>query len=358
MILLQKYVLREWAWTILAVSIVLISVLLALFLGNMFDDIADGRMPAGLVGTQLVLYLPRAVGHVVPLAGFIAIMWGLGRLYRDQEMAVMRSSGFKWQQLLRPLLNLVIPLGMLLLVIDLLLAPMASHTAERKLQEAVKNAAVWGLQAGQFHVMKRGDLVIYVGSLGEDGRTLERVFVNLVDGDIEQVWVAKSGEYWLDPETRERYLTLIDGEVTERIENQLDVRRLQFARNDLRLPEPEMRKKKDDDLESRRSLTLIEEGGRAAWAEIQWRFTPAIALLVLAFLAIPLSHSGPREGRSGRVVLGILVYALYSNILVLWRSWIADGVVPLWFGLWWPHLLVLLTGYLWLRNQGRMPRAR
>lgn len=102
MILLQKYVLREWAWTILAVSIVLISVLLALFLGNMFDDIADGRMPAGLVGTQLVLYLPRAVGHVVPLAGFIAIMWGLGRLYRDQEMAVMRSSGFKWQQLLRP----------------------------------------------------------------------------------------------------------------------------------------------------------------------------------------------------------------------------------------------------------------
>ena len=198
MILLQKYVLREWAWTILAVSIVLISVLLALFLGNMFDDIADGRMPAGLVGTQLVLYLPRAVGHVVPLAGFIAIMWGLGRLYRDQEMAVMRSSGFKWQQLLRPLLNLVIPLGMLLLVIDLLLAPMASHTAERKLQEAVKNAAVWGLQAGQFHVMKRGDLVIYVGSLGEDGRTLERVFVNLVDGDIEQVWVAKSGEYWLD----------------------------------------------------------------------------------------------------------------------------------------------------------------
>ncbi len=353
--ILQRYILREWGWTLLAVSLVLIVVLLALFLGDMFDDIADGRMPAGLVGTQLVLYMPRAVGHVLPLAGFVAIMWGLGRLYRDQEMAVMRSSGFHWQHLLRPLLNLTLPVAMTLLLIDLVLAPMASHLAERKLDEAVRNAAVWGLQAGQFHVMKRGDLVIYVESLGEDGRSLRNVFVNLVDGASEQVWAARSGEYWLDPETHERYLTLIDGEVTERVDDRLDVRRLKFARNDLRLPEPEVRKH-DDDLENMSNTQLLAESGAEAWAELQWRFTPASAVIILALLAIPLSHSNPREGRSGRVVLGILVYALYSNVLVLWRSWIADGTLPLWMGLWWVHLAVLLIGLVWLQRQGRMPK--
>ena len=62
--------------------------------------------------------------------------------------------------------------------------------------------------------------------------------------------------------------------------------------------------------------------------------------------------------RGGRVVLGILIYALYSNILVLWRSWVADGVLPAWLGLWWAHLLVLLIGLVWLQRQGRMPRSR
>lgn len=354
MTILQRYVLREWSWTFAAVSFVLIIVLLALFLGDMFDDIADGRMPAGLAGTQIVLYLPRAVGHVLPLAGFVAIMWGLGRLYRDQEMAVMRSSGFSWQHLLRPLLNLTLPVAMMLLVFGLVLSPMASQTSDRKLEEAVRNAAVWGLQAGRFHVMKGGTLVVYVESLGEDARSLQNVFINLNTGESEQVWVARSGEYWLDPETRDRYLTLYDGEVTERFGQRLDARRLHFARNDLRLPEPDTRPTTDK-LESRSSLELLANDDPESRAELQWRFAPAAAVIVLALLAIPLSHSNPREGRGGRIVLGILIYALYSNVLALWRSWLADGLIPPWMGLWWAQLLVLLAGVVWLQRQGRMP---
>jgi lipopolysaccharide export system permease protein len=353
--ILQRYIFREWAWTFLAVSFVLMIVLLGLFLGDMFDDIADGRMPAGLVGTQMVLYLPRALGFVLPLAGFVAIMWGLGRLYRDQEMAVMRASGFRWQHLLRPLLVLTLPVAVLLLVIELLLAPLATDTSQRELDNAIRNAAVWGLQAGQFHVMKRGQLVIYVEAIGPDGRSLNNVFVNMNNDDSEQVWIAREGEYWLDPDTKERYLTLRDGEVTERLGERLDVRRLRFERNDLRLPEPELRQK-EDKLESRKSGDLLAIGDASSWAELQWRFAPASALMVLALVAIPLAHSNPREGRGGRVVLGILVYALYSNVLVLWRSWVATEALPVWLGLWWAHLLVLLLSLVWLQRQGRMPR--
>jgi len=354
--ILQRYVLREWAWTLVAVSFVLMIVLLALFLGDMLDDIADGRLPPGLIGTQLILYLPRAVGHVLPLAAFVAILWGLGRLYRDQEMAVMRASGFKWQHLLRPLLNLTLPAALVLLVIDLVVAPLAGRTAEHKLQEAIRNAAVWGLQAGQFHVMKQGELVIYVEALGADGRSLNNVFVNLIRNDQEQTWVARAGEYWLDPDTHERYLTLRDGEITERVGDELNIRRMRFARNDLRLPQPQARQS-EQPLENRASLDLLAEQSVAARAEMQWRLTPASALIVLALLAIPLSHSAPREGRSGRVVLGILIYAVYSNVLVMWHSWIGDGVLPVWLGLWFVHALALVLGFWWLQRQGRMPRA-
>ena len=354
--ILQKYILREWFWTFLAVSFVLMIVMLSAFLGNMFNDLADGRMPPGLVGIQLVLYMPRAVGEVLPLAGFVAIMWGLGRLYRDQEMAVMRASGFSWQQLIRPLLSLIVPVAVLMLVVELVVAPLSNATADRKLDEAFRTAAVWGLQAGQFHVLKNGEFVVYVEALVDEGRGLRNVFVHQQKNGTEQVWFAERGEYWMDPGTGDKFITLVDGQITESVPGQLDVKLLSFSRNDLRLPERQVRDSTVK-LESIPSTELLADLNPETWAELQWRFTPSLLILVLSFLAIPLSHSGPREGRSIRVVLGILAYALYTNSLYLCKTWIAQGVLPAWLGLWWAHVIVVICTLIWLRRQGRMPRV-
>lgn len=331
-------------------------VMLSVFLGDMFNDLADGRMPPGMVGVQLILYLPSAVGEVLPLAGFVAIMWGLGRLYRDQEMAVMRASGFRWQQLIRPLLNLILPVAVLMLVVELVIAPASSAKADRSLDEAFRTAAVWGLQAGQFHVLKDGEFVVYVEALAEDGRGLQKVFVHQKNVDSEQVWIAERGAYWMNPETGEKFITLEDGQITETIAGQLDVKILSFSRNDLRLPEQDVRTTSVK-LASQPSTDLLADPDPAAAAELQWRFTPSLLILVLSFLAIPLSHSGPREGRGSRVVLGILAYALYSNTLYLCKTWIANGVLPVWLGLWWAHAIVVICALIWLRRQGRMPAA-
>ena len=356
MSILQKYILREWFWTFLAVSFVLLIVILGAFLGDMFNDLADGRMPPGLVGVQLILYLPKAVGQILPLSGFVAIMWGLGRLYRDHEMAVMRASGFRWQQLIRPLLNLIVPVAVLMLVVELVVAPMSSATADQKLDEAFRTAAVWGLQAGQFHVLKNGQFVVYIEALEDEGRGLRKVFIHQQNGDVEQVWFAERGEYWMDPETGEKFITLVDGRITETVPGQMDVKLLRFSRNDLRLPDRDVRDS-EIKLESRLSTDLLAESDPAAWAELQWRFTPSLVILVLSFLAIPLSHSEPRESRGSRVVLGILVYALYTNTLYLCKSWVANEVLPVWLGLWWAHAIVIICTLIWLRRQGRMPKA-
>ena len=89
-------------------------------------------------------------------------------------------------------------------------------------------------------------------------------------------------------------------------------------------------------------------------AEIQWRVSPAIAIIVLGMLAIPLSHSAPREGRGGRVVLGILAYVVYANVLYTCRSWLSKGDISPWLGIWWVHLLGLAIAIIWLHRQGRL----
>lgn len=352
--ILQKYLCREWLWAFLSVTAILLIVLLGVFLGELLGDVADGNMPPGLLSRQLLLRFPEALGTVLPLSAFIAIMVGLGRLYRDQEMAVMRASGFSWVNLLRPLFVLLVPVSFVLLANGLLVAPKAADIADKQLEQAFRSAALWGLQAGRFHVIQNGDRVVYAEAIEEDGRTLRNVFIQQRSDGREQVWTAKSGQYWLDPNTGDRYLTLEDGQITDGSGEALDFGILRFDRNDLRLPQPESN---DDSvsLKATTSAELWQASSSVAKAEFEWRISPAVAVLVLGLLAIPLSHSEPREGRGGRLVLGLLSYALYANLLNLSRVWIAEDQLPTYLGIWWVHLVVFVVALFWLQQQGRMP---
>ncbi len=336
---------------------VLLTVMIALTFGELLNDVASGSLPAGLLGLLMFLRLPDVLSNVVPLAVFIAITWGLGRLYKDQEMAVMRASGFSWAMLLRPLFNLLLPVSAFMLVCSVFLAPQSANLQQFKLEEAFRTATEWGLQTGQFHVLRGGDTVLYVESVEPDGRTLNNIFIQQRDNDREQVWIARKGYYRLDEESGARYLTLEDGQITEGGRWDLDFGVIEFSRNDLRLPQPELRGASDE-IEARPSRELLLSGEPDEVAEIQFRIAPAIAVVVLGLLAVPLAHTAPREGRGGRIVLGMLAYVVYANVLYLARVWVAKGILPPWLGLWWIHILVLVIALFWLRRQGRMAGSK
>ena len=334
-----------------AVTLVLLIVMLGLTMGELLNDMAGGRIPPGLLGDLLILNLPEILNTVLPIGVFMAVIWGLGRLFRDQEMAVMRASGFSWQMMLRPLFNLLLPVATAVFIIGVYVGPSSAKAAQEKLENAFRNASEWGLQTGQFHVLQKDNLVLYVEGVGQDGRTLRNIFIQLRQGDREQIWTAEKGYYWLDANTGARYLTLENGQITEGGQTTLDFGIVSFSRNDLRLPDPEASNKKPD-VKARPSQDLLFSSDTEEAAEIQWRVSPAIAIVVLGLLAIPLAHSAPREGRSGRVLLGILAYMIYANLLYMDRSWIAKGVMPPVLGLWWVHMLALGIAVFWLRRQG------
>ena len=327
--------------------------MLGITLGELLSDMAGGQIPPGFLGELLLLKMPEVFNTILPISIFIGVIWGLGRIYRDQEMAVMRSSGFSWQMMLRPLFSLLLPVAAMVFVNGLFIAPIAAQTTQLRLEEAFRTAAEWGLQAGQFHVLQNGDLILYVEAVDKDGRTLRNIFIQQRQGDREQVWTAEQGYYWLDDVSGDRYLTLENGQITEGGANALDFGMVRFSRNDLRLPEPK-KVNKPPNVESRPSQELFSSSQAKEAAEIQWRISPAITIVVLGLLAIPLSHSAPREGRSSRILLGFLAFIVYTNVLQMCRSWVSEEAIPAFLGLWWVHFLVLFATVVWLRRQGRL----
>ncbi len=337
----------------IGVAAILFLVIFGVYAGDMLGEVADGRLPAGLLGSQLLLRMPEALLLILPLALFIGVMMGLGRLYRDQEMSVMRACGFYWRRMLKPMLLLALPLALLLGAVGFLINPWAVRAADEQLDQAFRSALIWGLKAGQFHSLQQGNLVIYVESMNEAGNAFEEVFIYQHSEGKDQIWTAASGRFWFDADAGSRFLSLDNGRVTEGAKGRQDYSVARFSRADLKLPDRQ-RQKGDEQIEQLTARDLWQQGDSAAAAELHWRLSPMIAVVLLGLLAIPLAHTDPREGRYGRLVMGLLTYAVYANLLTLGRVWLDSEKLPAVTGLWWVHGLLLVTVLVWIWRQGRM----
>ncbi|MDX1570776.1 MAG: LPS export ABC transporter permease LptF [Xanthomonadales bacterium] len=354
MSILDRYLLNEISRSLLAVTAILLLTTVGLFLGDTLADVARGKVPADLLLSQLGLRSLGALTVLVPLALFLSILMTLGRLYRDSEMVVMTACGVSEVQLLRPLFRLVMPLTVVLLVLGFWISPWAERTARTAVAEATTRVSVSGLQPGRFQAIATEDSVVYVEAV-EPGGVFHNAFVHIDRDGRKDIITAREGFQYQDPVSGAKYLALIDGTRSEGVPGEADFRMMRFARNDVRVPErtgPGSTNKQ----EAKRLSRLLEEADLAAWAEIHWRFAPALALIVLSMLAVPLARSRPRSGYYGNLTLGIAVYVVYANLLALGRTWIENGQVPVWLGLSWLPLIALVAVAILLRPPSRRGR--
>ena len=102
---------------------------------------------------------------------------------------------------------------------------------------------------------------------------------------------------------------------------------------------------------------LLVDDSNAARGELLWRIGLPVSALVLALLAIPLSYVNPRAGRSANMIIAILIYAIYNNVMSVSQAWVAQGKLSFWIGVWAGHALMLLPVLLlfYQRTVIRMP---
>ena len=104
--------------------------------------------------------------------------------------------------------------------------------------------------------------------------------------------------------------------------------------------------------------------GQDVLSRIIWgaRLTLGIAVLSVTIGVVvgqPLARVSPRQGRYGRLVAGILCYLVYSNLLAAAGVWVSAGEVPAVIGVWWVHLLALVSiAWLFWPAQFWRPRSR
>lgn len=350
--ILDRYLLREVIGAAVAVTSVLMLVLMCNRFARVLGDAAAGELPRDAVFTLLGLSSVYYLLILAPIGIFLGVMLALGRLYRDSEMTAIQACGIGPLRLARPLLLFAMLLAALLAWLALDMAPRASAEALRTKRAAQREAEVGILEAGRFKAADGGTIVFYAERVTPEG-ALENVFIQRRAGDVVQVAVATRGEQRLDRATGERTMVLYDGERIEGVPGTTSFRILRFAEHGIPIRTSEA-PAVDDDPAARATAELLVSDDPRDVAELQWRLSTPIAAILLTILAVPLARVNPRQGRYGKLLVGVLAYVVYANLLGAARVWLEQGRVPMALGLWWVHGLLLVVAAAMLLRQHRV----
>jgi lipopolysaccharide export system permease protein len=337
----QRSLIREFSLIAIAVVGVLLAIILTRLLISLLGKAAGGDVlpeaVIGLIAFGVLTYLPVLLG----IAVFVAVLLALSRSYRDSEMTVWFTSGLSIAAWVKPVLQFAVPVALVTALLSTAITPWAQANSVEYQRLLASRDDVSSVTPGVFRESRGRDRVFFVDKLTEKDDQVNNVFVQSTENDRMGVMVAERG-FIETAENGDRFVVLLKGRRYEGTPGTLDYRTVDFDRYALRI-EPREAARQAPSNKAIATLDLLTDRKPDHIAELHWRIALPLAVVIMALFAIPLAFVNPRSGRSWNLILAVLVYALYNNLLSIFQAWTAQGKVPMWLGLWPVHLTMVVV---------------
>jgi lipopolysaccharide export system permease protein len=349
---------REFAHTASGISVALLAILASSKLIRLLKEAAGGLIGAEAIAPLLGFGALNFMPVLLSLTLFVSILLTLSRVYRDSEMVVWLASGQPLTAWVRPVLKFAFPVVAAIAVLSGFLSPWAHFSAAQYQEQLSARSDMSQVSPGSFQEAKRGQRVFFVENIATDATKVGNVFAtSFQDGKLGVV-MAETG-HQETAENGDRFVVLESGRRYEVEPGSPAFKVMEFERYRIRIQDAKTRT--PDRYPDRMALPeLVLDGSPIARAELLWRIAMPVSALILALLAIPLSYVNPRAGRSANMLIAVLMYAIYSNLISVSQAWVAQGKLSFWIGVWAIHAVMLLPLALlfYRRTILRMPWLR
>jgi lipopolysaccharide export system permease protein len=344
-LIIFRYLSKEILTTFFGVSIVLLLIVMSGRFIKYLAKAAAGGLNPDFLFAIIAYRIPGFLELILPLAVFISILLGYGRLYIDHEMAVLNACGISDRRILGYAMLPGIFLALLLAAISVWVSPWGANKVERLFDELDNMNEFDALVAGRFQEHGTGR-VTYTESLAEDKTQMQKVFILQPErGGSKQgltMLIAEKGSMRTRNEGRDRYLVLSNGYRYDGAPGHPDLRAISYDTYGVLLPKDEIREESSK-VKAIPSSKLVGAGTSKEVAELQWRIALPFLVPIVVLLAVPLSRVNPRQGRFKQLLPALLIYMVYLGALLGVKGAMEDGKVAFMPGLWGIHLIFLVV---------------
>jgi len=356
-----------------------------------FGIAAEGRLDVSLLFTIIGYNLPYFLELILPLAFFIALMLVFGRLYVDQEMAVINASGVSRGKLARLMTPLILALFVGEASLSIIGKPWGVRSSEAVWQQQALTSAFDLIRPNEF--ISSGNYHLYVGSLSDDKKKLQDVILiqsepakkgtdnkdtvtnttakdvsNAIDSDTaEQVGIsdipkdiinsgakdiskdtitlAKRAEQVDTGNSGVTQLDLFQGRRYEVGAGSLKYNQVAFDRYRITLTESSKEVITEDNIETQpigplwQAATSSSPSGtnsamRAAQGELGYRLALPWLMIIAPMLAVPLAQVRPRQGRWLRLFPSILLFVSCALGIISLKNAVSKDSISVWAYAW------------------------
>lgn len=336
----------------IAVTILLLLVFIGRHFARYLADAAAGKFSGELVFTLLLPYLLKSSVILLPFCLFIAVLMAFGRLYRDNEMTVMAACGVGIGQIVKTVFFSSLLFAAVVAAFSFYVSPWAVEWGIQIRERAEAQSELTGLAPGRFKRFGRDQRVYYIEQISEDKKYMSNVFIHNRQEQHVDIFSAKSGHHYVDEKTGDRFLVLEDGFRYEGNPGMAGFRLSEYEQSAVRIQDSKVTPRlRNQDARSTAELFGSQEPRERA--EMQWRISMPVSAVLLAILAVFLARTSPRQGKYSKIVVAILIYVVYNNLMGIAQSWIQRGELLAPLGIWWVHALVLLLiAALYIKQYG------
>jgi lipopolysaccharide export system permease protein len=335
----QRSLTREFTAVGSSVVAVLVAIMVVQAFITQLKRAASGSIEPeaviALLGFLLVAYLPV----ILALALFVSVLLTLSRSYRDSEMPVWFSSGLSITAWVNPVLRFGLPIVLVTAGLSLFLTPWALSQSSEYERILKSRDEISRLSPGTFIEARSTNQMYFIDKTADNSEYASNVFMHYNENGRVGVLVAEKGFSEIDAKG-DKVLVLLNGRQYEGTPSALDFRVIDFQRMTKRIDVKEIAA---DTPRTKQlsTMALIKEPTADHIAELHWRIALPVAALILALMAIPLSFVNPRSGTSANLILAVLIFFLYYNLLNFFQAWTVSGTVPMWLGLLPVHVLMI-----------------
>ena len=346
----RRSIIAELTSTASGVFTVLFSILFSVGLVRILGQAAGGRVDNQAVLQLVALTALTWLPIVLTLTLFVAVLMTLSRAYRDSEMVVWFTSGQSLLAWVGPVLRFAWPIVLAIGLLAFFVTPWAQAQMEDARARFAQRDDVSRVAPGRFIESSGAERVFFVESVDFDNGEVRNVFVSARSRGRETLVVAENGIIEVAP-NGDRYIVLQKGRRYEGTPGQLEYRTLEFDRYSIRIESRPDRPIGERRAKALPTFDLVTQPTATNLGEILWRIGAPVMALLVTLLAIPLSYTNPRVGRSINLIIAVLAFAVYINVLNTVQAYVQQDRLAFGIGVWAVHAGVLaVTVFLFARR--------
>ena len=306
-----------------ATLVVLVTVVMTMMLIRTLGQATKGNVSPSDVMLVMGYTVLGQMSTILTLSLFVAVVGSLSRMYRDSEMAIWFASGQGLASQLKPILRFSWPIVSVIAVLALLVWPWSNQQIQELRAQFEQRSDIDRIAPGEFQESSDGSRVIFIDKDSVTEESASNIF--LVEQRQGREFVTSSKSAQLQVHDGNRNAVLTEGQRIETNEQTQQIKLTHFDTYTLRLDENS--KSRETRLSARAMSTpaLLQTPHPGNLAEAGWRVGLPLAALNLLILALAITIVNPRAGQSTSIVVALLAFVIYYNLMSVGQSWVASG---------------------------------